>query len=50
MIIYNNLKYFSAQINIEINIFVMLQDGQTYLEEGLYMFNLEYNILYEKKC
>ena len=26
----------------------MLQDGQTYLKEGLYMFNLEYNILYEK--
>ena len=26
----------------------MLQDGQTYLKEGLNMFNLEYNILYEK--
>ena len=26
----------------------MLQDRQTYLKEGLYMFNLECNILYEK--
>ena len=26
----------------------MLQDGQTHLKEGLYMFNLECNILYEK--